>query len=81
MRRQKLPHVKHIPEIRSAPVLKTRVAISRDQPYAMYRGQSDSSGKSVSLRPTVVLVDPFSTGAMLAPELEQRGMPWLMSWR
>ena len=40
----------------------------------MCRGPSESTGKSVSLRPTVVLVDPYSTGAMLAPELEQRGM-------
>ena len=39
----------------------------------MCRGQSDTGSKSVSLRPTVILVDPYSTGAMLAPELEQRG--------
>lgn len=46
----------------------------------MYRGQSDSTEKSVSLRPTVVLVDPCSTGAMLARELEQRGYAVLALW-
>lgn len=30
-------------------------------------------GSCVASRPYVVLVDPFSTGAMLAPELDQRG--------
>lgn len=30
-------------------------------------------GSCVACRPYVVLVDPFSTGAMLAPELDQRG--------
>ena len=30
-------------------------------------------GSRVACRPYVVLVDPFSTGAMLAPELDQRG--------
>ncbi len=30
-------------------------------------------GSCVACRPYVVLVDPFSTGAMLAPELDRRG--------
>ena len=37
-------------------------------------------GSRVACRPYVVLVDPFSTGAMLAPELDQRGYAVVALW-
>jgi len=37
-------------------------------------------GSSVACRPYVVLVDPFSTGAMLAPELDRRGYAVVALW-
>ena len=47
----------------------------------MCKGPADSTCASAAkAAPCVVLVDPYSTGAMLAPELDQRGYALIALW-